>query len=177
MIFSKLHFHSGAKRCVPCCVTWPKSRWVSPNFHVIVTLLTLCFHKSPSWGCLRELRRDLHLSTQLALPLTKKHIIFSSTHKHFSSKTHKTHTAKDTRVKVNQLWKVWEFDLNLNVDPCTYPASGRAVALSKVLIMEISHNIKLANIHIRSDFLWLSSKFLKTGDTEANWPFKLYIML
>lgn len=72
MIVSKLRFHSGAKRSIPRCVTWSGSRWASHNSLVIVPLLTLCFPKSSSWGCLRVLGRHLHSSAQLGLPLTKK---------------------------------------------------------------------------------------------------------
>lgn len=113
MIVSRLRFHSGTKCSIPRCVTWSEIRWTSHNSLVIVPLLTLCFPKSSSWGCLRVLGRHLHSSAQLGLPLTKKHIIFLSTlKKHFSWKTHKTHpTQKDTWETEDQLWKVWEFDV------------------------------------------------------------------
>lgn len=144
MIFSKVHFHSGAKRCIPCCVTWSESRWVSHNFLVIVTLLTLCFHKSSSWGCLREPRRDLHSSAQLGLPLTKKHIIFSSTHKHFSWNLH-AHTRKGKQKKVNQLWKVWKCD----------PATEMWCELSPWLCPRCWWwNVKLCSVPVRSGSLW-----------------------
>lgn len=135
MISSKLHFHSGAKRCVPCCVTWSESRWVSHNFLVIVPLLALCFHKSSSWGCLQEPSADLHSSVQLGLPLTKKHIILSSTHKHFSWNTHTLERANRKRWinferQGNVIWK-----LKCGVSWALHrPRVGRTLALSKVLM-------------------------------------------
>lgn len=181
MIFSKVHFHSGAKRCIPCSVTWSKSRWVSHNFLVIVTLLTLCFHKSSSWGCLREPRRDLHLSSQPELLLTKKHSIFSSTHKHFSSKTHKKaysegHTGKgELTLKIMEIWSPnW---IIVRPDPCAHPASGSCRGSVQGADHEIAHTKKLFINNIRPHFLRFSSKFPNTAKTEENWTFKLYIKI
>lgn len=84
---------------------WPGQRvakWGIISFYCD-TPSTVCIHEGFSWGRLQELRRDLHFSTRLRLPLTKS-TLYSETHTGVLSQTHRMHTQRDTLSSKMHRW-------------------------------------------------------------------------
>lgn len=167
MIVSRLRFHSGTKCSIPRCVTWSEIRWTSHNSLVIVPLLTLCFPKSSSWGCLRVLGRHLHSFAQLGLSFDQKaHYFLKHTQTLFLKNTQNSSYSKGqvrnggSTLKSLGIWCpnfAW-------ADPCTQPDSGRGQTGSLSMVLKTE---TLPIIHFRSDLFWLGSKFLKTAETVS----------